>query len=678
MDDNSKGSTVAGTETDSVVSKVENTQSTREEDGKKRSLYTRRIIDVSALNEYLDSSSNKGLCGSQNLGNTCFMNSAIQCMSHSVELTTFFLSRDFEKEINTSSKYGLGGNLAKEWYGLLKQLWVDNDRVADARRFKSTISRRAHQFSGYSQHDSHEFMTYFLDIMNEELKKNTDKPYKEIEEKQDNEDDINAARRFWEEYLERNNSVISDLFLGQFKSTIECPECHWESITYDPFITLSLPVKNHEETLISKKFYFIPRYSLRKVISINLKIPEEMTFGDFFKFMNENWSDEATNKKFKAMIVLNSFITELPEEDSEINKEGREGYTFFSEIEDGGKENEKDPLKFYPLYYEKPEEEKTKSAFPRMLYLRKQMKFKEFKKLLFIYMRKFCNIPLKDSTFEEELEKYLENEKASEEEIIKICNKEYEMIFESEEKTDELKEFLKDIPCELLIQKDDDIKYLISSTENESKLIQLKDEDTIEGILDSLNNGYSLKMFIYEKKKFSNVEKIGEINTASKNPLDYNKKEKISGISLDDCIESFIKKEKLERRNEWLCKKCKKLQNASKKMEIFYLPKLLIIHLKRFEKSGHYGWTKNNAFIDFPIDNLDMGKYFNGPDKNNSKYDLYAVSQHYGGCGGGHYTAVCRNNGDWYSFNDSSVSHTTKNDIVSSAAYVLLYRRKTD
>ena len=89
------------------------------------------------------------------------------------------------------------------------------------------------------------------------------------------------------------------------------------------------------------------------------------------------------------------------------------------------------------------------------------------------------------------------------------------------------------------------------------------------------------------------------------------------------------------------------------------------------------GYDKNTIAIDFPIENLDMGKYICGPDKAYSKYDLFAVSQHYGGTGGGHYTAVCKNiDGNWYSYNDSSVSSASASSAVTSAAYVLFYRRK--
>lgn len=58
-------------------------------------------------------------------------------------------------------------------------------------------------------------------------------------------------------------------------------------------------------------------------------------------------------------------------------------------------------------------------------------------------------------------------------------------------------------------------------------------------------------------------------------------------------------------------------------------------------------------------------------------YDLYAVSNHFGGMGGGHYNAYCKMpNGNWWCFDDSHVHAVDKDKICSSSAYVLFYRRR--
>lgn len=87
------------------------------------------------------------------------------------------------------------------------------------------------------------------------------------------------------------------------------------------------------------------------------------------------------------------------------------------------------------------------------------------------------------------------------------------------------------------------------------------------------------------------------------------------------------------------CPGCKEHQQASKKLDLWRLPEILIIHLKRFSYS-RYTKNKLETFVDFPIHDLDLSKYIGHRCQDvPHNYRLYAISNHYGSLGGGHYTA---------------------------------------
>ena len=109
-----------------------------------------------------------------------------------------------------------------------------------------------------------------------------------------------------------------------------------------------------------------------------------------------------------------------------------------------------------------------------------------------------------------------------------------------------------------------------------------------------------------------------------------------SVTTLEDCLHEFTGDEQLSHNDLWYCPRCKKNQPASKKIDLWKLPEILVIHLKRFSQVRRWG-NKIDTLIDFPIRGLDMTHRVLGTDTEDSLlYDLYAVDNHYGGMGGGH------------------------------------------
>ena len=83
------------------------------------------------------------------------------------------------------------------------------------------------------------------------------------------------------------------------------------------------------------------------------------------------------------------------------------------------------------------------------------------------------------------------------------------------------------------------------------------------------------------------------------------------------------------------CPNCQKHQQATKKFDLWMLPNMLVISLKRFSYN-RYWRDKLDTHVDFPINGLDMGPYIINKSHGKAIYDLIAVSNHYGGMGGGH------------------------------------------
>lgn len=211
--------------------------------------------EKSSFNEIL---SMGGTTGLQNLGNTCYMNSALQCLLHVPEINSYFLFNLYKEELNNDNPLGYKGAVANSFGNLLKQLFDTSSSSRPLsiapRDFKSTIGRYSSMFYGYLQQDSQEFLSWLLDALHEDLNRIHNKPYNDKPELKDEEINdplaiVRLANTCWELHKLRNDSIIVDLFTGMYKSTLVCPDCSKTSITFDPFNDLTLPLP------VQKKWY---------------------------------------------------------------------------------------------------------------------------------------------------------------------------------------------------------------------------------------------------------------------------------------------------------------------------------------------------------------------------------------------------------------------------------------
>ncbi|XP_045435547.1 ubiquitin carboxyl-terminal hydrolase 4 isoform X3 [Pipistrellus kuhlii] len=571
-----------------------------------------------------------GLCGLGNLGNTCFMNSALQCLSNTAPLTDYFLQDEYEAEINRDNPLGMKGEIAEAYAELIKQMWSGRDAHVAPRMFKV------------------------------------------------------VAKEAWENHRLRNDSVIVDTFHGLFKSTLVCPECAKVSVTFDPFCYLTLPLPLKKDRVM--EVFLVPADPRCRPAQYRVTVPLMGAVSDLCEALSrlsgvaaENMVvTDVYNHRFHKIFQMDEGLNHImPRDDIFV-------YEVRSACADGSE------CVTLPVYFR---ERKSRPASPSsgaVLYgqpllvsvPKHTLTLESLYQAVCERISRYIKQPLPEEAGGSPLEPGACNGsrgscEGEDEEEMEHLEEGREQLSEPEggwedepggDQGETAQRKSAGRPCPKRLFTFSLVNSYgtadINALATDGKLLKLSSRSTL-----AIDWDPETRSLYYDEQESEAFEK----HVSMLQP----QKKKKTAMALRDCIELFTTMETLGEHDPWYCPNCKRHQQATKKFDLWSLPKILVVHLKRFSYS-RYWRDKLDTVVEFPVRGLNMSEFVCDPSARPYVYDLIAVSNHYGAMGVGHYTAYAKNklNGKWYYFDDSNVSLASEDQIVTKAAYVLFYQRR--
>ena len=558
---------------------------------------------------------------------SCFMNSILQSLIQTPVLTEYFSEKRYRRDLNRTNPLGWQGKVAEEYGELVSEMWGGQYQVVAPKVLKQVVGEFQPRFSGYQQQDSSEFLSFLLDGLHEDLNRVHKKPVTQPVESNGRKDEV-VAKEAWDRHLQRNRSIIVDLCQGQFKSTVVCPVCRKSSITFDPFLFLQLPIP--QQTHSYREIYYVPSASTAKLLSppvhapivITLQLQKHYTVADMKAALSV-----AVGVTLNPATLL---LTELYE--NKILK------AFTQEMAVLDRVKAPDLLCMYELDELAENRANTPEKWTTLQVLQYVNQQGPASKARLVGMPTVVAVPthLLNSMPIREL---YERVAGSRDVLVQRKQPELDEHGMDVEPSAAANDIVPSTPAtDNGVHTDNGTPYEWEMVlmDRQARLIQTDipfprtDADPHEIDLMRKGEGHNGMTFACmhpssfpsRSKLYSPPNTTPSSSASSLLPSTSRKH-----LNIYDCLQAFTKEEVLRKSESWYCSSCKAHQQATKRIDLWRTPDILVLHLKRFSFTSTYR-DKLDMRVDFPIEGLDLSAFVKGSSDETQLYDLYAVSNH--------------------------------------------------
>ncbi|XP_064170935.1 ubiquitin carboxyl-terminal hydrolase 43-like [Anguilla rostrata] len=642
-----------------------------------------------------------GVLGLKNHGNTCFMNAVIQCLSNT-DLFAEYLGlelykSDFIKRANgilSEDAQYVRGEVTEQLASLVRALWTLEYTPQLSVEFKNTVSKCSAQFRGNSQQDALEFLLWLLDRVHEDVNSSPRGRHRKTK--------ASAAEAAGGEETPSLGSAcppqpsapggpysfVQEHFQAQYKSSLTCPHCLKQSNTFDPFLCISLPIPLRQTRHVTVTLVFSTRTQrylrvglavpllgslacLRRMVADEGKIsPEQVILTEIYPTgFQRSFFDEDDLSSIAESDVIYAF--QAPP------LYGRAGPTQFS--------GNHHSLPSSPYSSGSEGQRLPPSGALSSEFLNRGGSAKT---LLLV-----CNTAGAGQQAVRFGPPFLMREDRSapwhqlQQSILGKLS--YLMLngglVQNAGALFKIRVVGGSATCSYLSPQDGRPLYH-SAVDRALKFCRPGGPPHVKLIVEW---DPKIKERVFGNLQEELVQDADSVRSQQEQQLQQH------SCTLDECFQLYTKEEQLAPDDAWKCPHCQQLQQGRVKMNLWTLPDILILHLKRFRQVGERR-HKLCTLVRFPLAGLDMGPHavHRGPwppaaaaaaappgpgagPPPDCLYDLYAVCNHHGGMHGGHYTAYCRNSvdGQWYCYDDSNVDLLPEGEICTRGAYILFYQK---